>query len=142
MRYNHEKAELEFRREWAVKLFLYRKHGMTDEQIAEIYQFDREVFNSDRRYYEHCDDIRFEDSNPKFAVEPDMTQYDETNWTEVFDKELCETLRREPEEHLRAYYLYCVCGYTQDDISSIFTKTQQTISNWIGKIAEIIKNSK
>ena len=52
MAYNHGAAKKKFENEWQKKDRQYRELGMTDEQIQEIYKFEREAFNSDRRYYE------------------------------------------------------------------------------------------
>lgn len=52
MAYNHAGEEKKFREEWKRKEIEYRKFGMTEEQIQEIYKFECETFNSDRRYYE------------------------------------------------------------------------------------------
>ena len=52
MSYNHGLEENKFKEQWQKNAEEYRKAGMTEKQIAEIYEFDREVFNSNRRYSE------------------------------------------------------------------------------------------
>ena len=138
MMYNHAKAEAIFRKEWDKEQRAFKAAGMSEEQIAAIYSYDRAVFNSDRRYYEHMDDIRFNDNNPKFGTEPDMLLFSMEDWFEVFEPGLCEKLRVQPEIQLQAFYLYRVCEYTQDEISVILCRPQQSISRWIVRIAEII----
>ena len=140
MMYNHAKAEAIFRKEWEKDRQAFEAAGMSEEQIAAIYSYDRAVFNSDRRYYEHMDDIRFNDNNPKFGTEPDMLLFSMEDWFEVFEPGLCEKLCAQPEIQLQAFYLCRVCGRTQDETSAILLKPQRTISDWVGKIAEIIEN--
>lgn len=55
MWYNHAKAEAVFKQEWTQKEHICRESGMTDAQIQELYDLEREIFNSDRRFYEHCE---------------------------------------------------------------------------------------
>ena len=129
MMYNHAKAEAIFRKEWEKDRQAFEAAGMSEEQIAAIYSYDRAVFNSDRRYYEHMDD-----------TEPDMLLFSMEDWFEVFEPGLCEKLRVQPEIQLQAFYLCRVCGHTQDETSAILLKPQRTISDWVGKIAEIIEN--
>lgn len=140
MMYNHAKAEAKFRKEWDKDQRAFEDAGMSEEQIAEIYRFDRAVFNSDRRYYEHMDDISFSDNNPKFGIEPDILPFSMEDWFEVFEMGLCDKLSALPEIQLRAFYLCRVCGHTQDEVSVILLKSQRTISAWVVKIAEIIEN--
>ena len=52
MSYNHGLEENKFKEQWQKNAEEDRKAGMTEKQIAEIYEFDREVFNSNRRYSE------------------------------------------------------------------------------------------
>lgn len=52
MSYNHGLEEKKFKERWQKTAEEYRKSGMTEEQISAIYKFDREVFNSNRRYRE------------------------------------------------------------------------------------------
>ena len=57
MSYNHGLEEKIFEKQWKKTSEEYRKSGMTEEQIAAIYEFDRKVFNSDRRYRERTVDL-------------------------------------------------------------------------------------
>lgn len=136
--YYHAEAERKFKEEWERNLKFYRESGMTEEQIAEIYVFDRAVFNSDRYFYEHTVDLRNENENPVLSIEQDFESYTAETWLDVLDSELREELLKIPKEQLKAFYLYRVCVSTQIQISSILMKSQRTISSWIGKIAEIL----
>lgn len=137
--YHHAEAERKFKEEWKRNLKFYRERGMTEEQIAEIYAFDRAVFNSDRYFYEHTVDLRNENENPVLSIEQDFENYTIETWLDVLDLELQKELLKLPKEHLKAFYLHRVYGYTQIQISSMLMKSQRTISSWISKIAEILK---
>lgn len=139
MKYNHAEAEAKFRKEWTAKLREYKAHGMTMAQILEIYKFDRAVFNSDRKYYKQCEALQYNDKDREYFTITEFDTYNIDNWIDVLPDKLRSQLSKLPEIHLKAFYLYRVCGYTQDEISVILCKPQRTISYWIGKIAEIIK---
>ena len=140
MWYNHGKAEQLFRKEWAVKLKYYREHGMTDAQIQELYELERAIFHSDRRFYEH----HASDYEVSFSMQyPEDTEtYDESNWITVLPQELQERLLLLPKERLLAFYYHRVLHYTQHEIAVQFNKSQVTIHDWIRQIAEIIEKYK
>ena len=71
MSYNHGLEEKKFKEQWQKTAEEYRKAGMTEKQIAEIYEFDREVFNSNRRYREKTVGL-FDNSNSRT-----LTVYDD-----------------------------------------------------------------
>lgn len=57
--YNHGLAEKQFAAEWRRQKEEYLKAGMSEEMILQMYEYEREVFNSDRRYLEHYEDAEF-----------------------------------------------------------------------------------
>ena len=144
MGYNHAKAEKEFYKEWRKKLRLYKVAGMSMTQILAVYKYDKAVFRSDRRFYEHCEQICYEETNPLFGEEMvvNLDTYDMTNWTKAMPSELRTQLEKLTQGKLKAFYLYRVYGYTQKEISSILLKSQQTISRWIVQVSEIVDNFK
>ena len=142
MGYNHAKAQREFYEEWRKKLRLYKKAGMSMKQILAIYKYDKAVFRSDRRFYEHCEQLYDDENNPLLAkgTEDDFDSYSMDNWMKALPDKLCKQLEKLPAERLKAFYLYKVYGYTQTEISSFLLKPQQTISRWIVQITEIVDN--
>ena len=142
MGYNHAKAQREFYEEWRKKLRLYKKAGMSMEQILAIYKYDKTVFRSDRRFYEHCEQLYSEENNPILAkgTVDDFDSYHMNNWTKALPDKFRTQLEKLPAVYLKAFYLYRVCGFTQDEIAVILSKPQRTISYRIGKIAEILDN--
>lgn len=111
---------------------------MTEEQIQKIYDLDYSVFCSDRCFYEHCVGISNDKHNDQLLVGNDMSRYNIDNWIEILDEKLYEKLKKIPEIKLRAFYLSKVKKFSQKDISSIIPKPQQTISRWVGEIADLI----
>lgn len=138
MGYNHAKEEKKFYEEWRKKLRQYKAAGMSMKQILVLYKFDKAVLRSDRRYFRHCVAFECNDKDEEYAVLPDFDTYNADNWIDVLPPRLRKRLTKLPELHLKAFYLYRVCGFTQDEISVILGKPQRTISYWIGKVAEIL----
>lgn len=139
MGYNHSLEEKRFEEEWLKNAESFRKAGMTEAQISEMYKFDREVFNSDRRYRERT--VSFYD-NPdvkKLKVYDDYSRDGRYGWIEkITDAEKYEKVMSLPKIWREAFTMYISDGYTQIEISSKLMKPQQTISYWIVKIAEIL----
>ncbi|MCM1227641.1 MAG: hypothetical protein NC320_09540 [Clostridium sp.] len=139
MSYNHGLEEKIFEEQWKKTAEEYRKSGMTEEQIAAIYRFDREVFNSDRRYRERTVCI-FDNPNIKrLKTYDDYSANNRCGWIDkIEDSEKYEKVMSLPEIWREAFTMYIFDGYTQKEISSKLLKPQQTISRWIVKIAEIL----
>ena len=113
---------------------------MTLEQILVLYKFDKAELRSNRRFYEHCEPIHYEETNPLFAEEMviDPDTYDMNNWITALPDGLRTQLEKIPHVYLKAFYLYRVCGYTQTEISSFLLKNQSTICRLIMQITEIV----
>ena len=142
MKYNHALAERKFREEWRTKFRFYRKNGMTLEQILPLYKMDKAELRSDRCYYEHTAPLTDVEQDLRIAEMPVLITYNEFNWLNVLPDDLMQQLSVLPEERLRAFYLYRIQGYTQEDIAVKFHKSQVAVHFWIRQIAEIIENFK
>lgn len=138
MAYNHAGEEKKFKEEWKRKETEYRKFGMTEEQIQEIYKFERETFNSDRRYYENTVELKGENTygtQGNSIIPTDLRE----NWTEFIEDEEkykrvmeCSAIMR------KAYFMNKIAGYTIIEISSELSIPKSTLGDWIVKIAEIL----
>lgn len=142
MGYNHAKAERQFRLRWASEEVMYRKAGMTEEQINQIYEYERLEFNSDRSFFEHTVSFSETDRSLTLSYQEEFLFSDWNSWMQLLPEDTYEKLCKLPEEHLKAFTLHRLYGYTQQEISSILPKDQATISRWIGRIAEIFKETK
>lgn len=139
MAYNHGVAKAIFEAEWKKKAAEYRKHGMPEEKIASMREFEEEVFKSDRKFYEGLTDYILDEHSPDLIYE-DTYQINDFMWLDLIeDEEVYKQLMALPKEWLVIFTLNKLEGYTQKELSSIFSTTQQNISLRIGKIAEILK---
>lgn len=141
MSYNHGFEEKKFKEQWQKTAEEYREAGMTEEQIAAIYEFDREVFNSDRRYSERTVGL-FNNSNSRtLTVYDDYSADNRYGWIdEIEDMEVYSQIMSLPEIWREAFTMYIFDGYTQKEISSILLRDQSNVSRAIDKIAEILRN--
>ena len=99
-----------------------------------------EIFNSDRRFYEHCE------MNEKLLSQMQQQAitetYDAFNWILVLPSETQQRLLQLPAERLQAFYLHRILHYTQHEIAVQFHKSQVAVHYWIRQIAEILESSK
>lgn len=139
MSYNHGLEEKKFKEQWQKTAEEYRQSGMTEEQISAIYDFDREVFNSDRRFKERTVGLFDNENSKTLMVYDDYSANNRYGWIdEIEDMEVYSQIMSLPEIWREAFTMYIFDGYTQKDISSKILKLRRTIASWIGKIAEIL----
>ncbi len=140
MSYNHGAAKRKFETKWQKKEKRYRELGMTEEQINAIREFDEKTFRSDRAYLEKKVPLAEADEFRQTTINELVIDNIEENWYEyITDSEKRKAMRKVPANMRRAFYLNKVMSMSQQEISSILLVTQQTISYWIVKIAEILK---
>ena len=140
MAYNHAKEEKKFKEQWEHKERLYRESGMTDDQISVIREYDENAFKLDRAFYRRTMLLAELESITEGKFDDRSDTYLEEYWTELIDSaEKYNFLMKVPPIMRKAFYMYKVMGMYQDEISSKLSIPQQTISYWIGKIAEILK---
>lgn len=139
MSYNHGLEEKKFNEYWNEISEEYRKAGMTEEQIMSMLEFEREVFNSDRRYRENTVELFDNERNKNLQIYDNYSTTKRYGWIdEIDDMETYEKIMSLPEIWVEAFTMYIFDGYSQQQISSKLLKSQQTISRWIVEIAEII----
>ena len=140
MAYNHAKEEKKFKEQWEKKEKLYLESGMTDKQISEIREYDENAFKLDRAFYRRTMLLAEPESISEGKLDDRSDTYLEEYWTDLIDSdEKYLRLMKVPPIMRKAFYMYKVLGMYQDEISSELSIPQQTISYWIGKIAEILK---
>ncbi len=140
MSYNHGLAKKKFENEWQKKEKQYRELGMTEKQISAIREFDEQEFRAERVYLEKKVPLAEADEFRQITIDELVIDNIEENWYEyITDSEKRKALRKVPANMRRAFYLNKVMSMSQQGISSILLVTQQTISYWIVKIAEILK---
>lgn len=111
MSYNHGLEEKEFKERWQKTAEEYLKAGMTEEQIAEIYEFDREVLNSDRRFRERTVRL-FDNSNSRtLTVYDDYLADNRYGWIYgIEDMEVYSQIMALPEIRREAFTMYIYDG--------------------------------
>ena len=140
MSYNHGAAQRAFEKEWQKKEKQYRRLGMTDEQISSIREFDEREFRADRAYLEKKVPLAEADEFRQTTIDESVIDNIKENWYEyITDSEKKKIVRNVPAKMRKAIYLNKVIGLSQQEISSILLASQQAISYWIVKIAEILK---
>ena len=140
MSYNHGAAQRAFEKEWQKKEKQYRRLGMTDEQISSIREFDEREFRADRAYLEKKVPLAEADEFRQTTIVESVIDNIKENWYEyITDSEKKKIVRNVPAKMRKAIYLNKVIGLSQQEISSILLASQQAISYWIVKIAEILK---
>lgn len=140
MLYNHGAAQKAFEKEWQKKEKQYRELGMTDEQISSIREFDKREFKANRAYLEKKVPLAEADEFRQTTIDESVIDNTEENWYEyIADSEKRKALRKVPANMRKAFYLNKVMGLSQQEISSILLISQQKISYWIVRIAEILK---
>jgi len=140
MAYNHAKEEKRFKKQWEQKEKIYRESGMNDEQISVIREYDESVFKMDRAFYRRTMLLAEPENLSEGVSDSRSDTYLEEYWTELIDSSnKYYKLMKVPPVMRKAFYMYKVLGMYQDEISSELSIPQQTISYWIGKIAEILK---
>lgn len=140
MSYNHGLEEKKFKERWQKTAEEYREAGMTEEQIAAIYEFDREVFNSDRRYKEKTVELFDNENSRTLTVYDDYSADNRYGWIdEIENMEVYSQIMSLPEIWREAFTMYIFDGYNQQQISSILLRNQSNVSRAIDKIAEILK---
>lgn len=138
MSYNHGLEEKKFKEQWQKIAEEYREAGMTEEQISAIYDFDREVFNSDRRFKERTVGLFDNENSKTLMVYDDYSANNRYGWIdEIEDMEVYSQIMSLPEIWREAFTMYIYDGYSHKQISSILLKPRRTVSSWIGNIAEL-----
>lgn len=141
MSYNHGLEEKKFNEYWNEISEEYRKAGMTEEQIMSMLEFEREVFNSDRRYRENTVELFDNETNKNLQIYDNYSTTKRYGWIdEIDDMETYEKIMALPEIWVEAFTMYIFDGYSQRQISSILLRNQSNISRAIDKIAEILRN--
>ena len=139
MSYNHGLEEKKFNEYWNEISEEYRKAGMTEDQIMSMLEFEREVFNSDRRYRENTVELFDNETTQNLQIYDNYSTTKRYGWIDAIDNmEAYEKIMALPKIWVEAFTMYIIDGYSQQQISSKLLKPQQTISRWIVKIAEII----
>ena len=137
MAYNYAREKRKFEAEWKRKALWYRKEGMSEEDIAEMYRFDLAQFNRDRAYESRRRPLETACGSCYIqAPEADTGRY---SWIdEVSDQQLAERLHELSESDIALLKLLVIDGLSQAEVASILGIAQQTVSVRFNKIKKLL----
>ena len=156
MGFNYGLEKKNFDSQWAVTRKQYENAGMRNEAIQAMYDYDWSVFNANRSYQNHMQEIAapsFEQSEESYS--PLMNKYQEaisvtdyyceTNsrfaWVgKIEDEQLLSALVSLSELDLKILTLYVYVSYTESEIAGELGGSKVAIHKRIEKITKFLKN--
>lgn len=155
MGFNYGLEKKNFDGQWAVTRKQYEDAGMSSEAIQAMYDYDWSVFNANRSYRNHTQEMAapsFEQSEESYS--PLMDKYREAvsvtdayretksrfTWIgEIEDERLLSALENLSKDDLKLLTLYAYEGYNESEISKAFNVSQPAIHKRIMKISIFLK---
>lgn len=156
MGFNYGLEKKNFDSQWAMTRKQYEDAGMSNEAIQAMYDFDWSVFNANRSYQNHTQEIAapsFEQSEESYS--PLMNKYQEAvsvtdtyhetksrfAWIgEIENEQLLTALETLKTEDLEIITMYAYEGYDITEISKVYGVSRPTISIKIKRITKFLKN--
>ena len=139
MGFNYAREKRKFDREWNEKERWYRKSGMSEDAIREMYKYDWSEFNSTRKFYRHGDD----NVNVESIVEEDGDSIDKTfseEWIELLETpNLVRRVRKLPADYIEIIDLMVRENLTQKEVAGRMHCSQQNIAKKIEKIRKLLR---
>lgn len=150
MGFNYGLEKKNFDSQWAMTRKQYEDAGMSSEAIQAMYDYDWSVFNANRSYQNHTQEMAapsFEQSEESYS--PLMNKYQEAvsvtdhyretksrfTWIgEIENERLLSALENLSEDDLKLLTLYAYEGYNESEISKVFNISQPAIHKRIMKI--------
>ena len=151
MNYNSGNARRNFYAKWDKLREEYRAAGMKEDAIQKMYEYDLAVFNDDRAHHRYdveipsADDSENRNDYADFVRATTVTDtYHETKtrfaWVgEVQNERLQVGLEKLSDDDLKLLTLYVYEGYTESEISKVFSISQPAIHKRIEKITIFLK---
>ncbi len=135
MAYNYARERRKFDAEWKRKASWYRKEGMSEESIAEMYRFDLAQFNRDRAYESRRRPL--ETACGSYTSSPDFL-----DWVDqVENPSLSRKLKNLPVKDKELLTLYIMQGFSQTDIAHMRGVGQPVISRQLERIFSYLKET-
>ena len=156
MGFNYGLEKKNFDSQWAMIRKQYEDAGMSSEAIQAMYDYDWSVFNANRSYQNHTQEMAapsFEQSEESYS--PLMNKYQEAvsvtdtyhetksrfAWIgEIENEQLLTALETLKTEDLEIITMYAYEGYDITEISKVYGVSRPTISIKIKRIANFLKN--
>ena len=156
MGFNYGLEKKNFDSQWAMTRKQYEDAAMSNEAIQAMYDFDWSVFNANRSYQNHTQEMAapsFEQSEESYS--PLMNKYQEAvsvtdtyhetksrfAWIgEIENEQLLTALETLKTEDLEIITMYAYEGYDITEISKVYGVSRPTISIKIKRITKFLKN--
>ena len=137
MAYNYAKEKRKFDAEWKRKALWYRKEGMSEESIAEMYCFDLAQFNRDRAYESRRRPL--ETACGSCYVQEPIERY---SWIDdISEPRLVERLRKLSESDIELLTLLIYDGLSQTEAADILGRKQYDISRQFARILKSLSET-
>lgn len=139
MGYNKAKAEKKWK-EWKNKEEnLLRKLGMNEDKIDEFYNYDKELFNSERSFLRRMIiDSDFIEYLSTSKIELPIDNMDDL-LNQIDREELYQAMRKINEQTLKIIYLKIV-GYSVKEIAQMMGISDYTVRYRLRKVRKKLKN--
>ena len=156
MGFNYGLEKKNFDSQWAMIRKQYEDAGMSSEAIQAMYDYDWSVFNANRSYQNHTQEMAapsFEQSEESYS--PLMNKYQEAvsvtdtyhetksrfAWIgEIENEQLLTALETLKTEDLEIITMYAYEGYDITEITKVYGVSRPTISIKIKRITKFLKN--
>lgn len=139
MGYNKAKAEKKWK-EWKNKEEnLLRKLGMNEDKIDELYNYDKELFNSERSFLRRTIiDSDFIEYLSTSKIELPIDNMDDL-LNQIDREELYQAMRKINDQTLKIIYLKIV-GYSVKEIAQMMGISDYTVRYRLRKVRKKLKN--
>ena len=138
--YATEKAK--FDEKWKKLEGWYRKFGMSEDAIREMFEYDWREFNSTRKFYRYGDD----DVDVESIAEEDGDSIDKTfseEWIELLETpnlvRKVRKVRKLPADYIEIIDLMVRENLTQKEVAGRMHCSQQNIAKKIEKIRKLLR---
>ena len=138
MAFNYAKEKLKFDAEWKQKASWYRKVGMSESDIDEMYRFDLMQFNRDRAYESRRRPL--ETAYGSCCVQISEANNERHRWiNEINDPQLAEQFHALTDQELDLLTLIAIEGKTHKEAAEILSCSRQCITKQLARIRKIFK---
>ena len=154
MSFNNGNERRKLNAKWEHLRVQYREAGMSEDAIQAMYEFDLGVLNSERAYITNTLTVSDTTDDNTATETSDFKQYEKaitvtdtyhetkTRFTwigEIQNERLLAALESLSENDLKLLTLYVYEGYTESEISKVFSISQPAIHKRIEKITIFLK---
>ena len=139
MAYNHGREERKWRLWKEAEEKILRECGVSESIIEEIHNYDRAVFNSDRRFYRYLNDVGeyIEDTAEQEQVAEVKTVIELLD--EIENEALYQTLLT-VDKHTLQIILLKMQGYSTKEIALLLQVTEKSIYRRMDRLREKLKS--